>query len=311
MAQPDRIPCDVWIITFPNFEKFNQDQKEALLKSIVELKDFVNDPPRGIIGTVRHGNSIAGFYIEEGRRRGLHGDSPNNLAPSQDSNFEKLFFALLLDRGYVVLQDTKLVNYVDLNYPTMRTDFVELLTLLLNRSGIPTARVTWEKYYNRRSQEEMRQLFFSDTASEIDIVDLRGQVVPETIQLSNPDPGEELLLKRIYNREFETIDQEQIKAGPNGDLRKTKSGKAAVGAGTIRKLVSISPSGVPETFYEEQDENIDVPVDTGKQHITTPEIQDMIQIIERRIILPAKLLSGNRKLSDFGPLFGNMDATHE
>jgi hypothetical protein len=301
--QTPRIPCDVLLIAFPDMSTFHEDQRDAIFRTATQLSNFLDSPRRAFTGIARLGNALAGFYVEEGQRQGLHGDTPTNLALTHDSNFQKLFFALLPDRGCVILQKTSLHDYVDLNYSSMRNDFFELLTQMLNRAGIPVARIQWSKYYKQRTQEEMRRLFFGSTARSMDVVGLYRQAVREEIQLANPDPSEELLLKRIYNKEFETIDEESLKAGPDGDLRNTKTGKAAIGAGNIRKIVSVMPSGETETFYIEQDEKVELPIDTNKSYVTSTEIHDTIEIVERRIIIPVSIINKQHPLSDLGPLF--------
>ncbi len=308
MSTPDRLNCDVWQIVFPDWKKLIDEKAQGAIWNVFRTwADFEGVPPsrKGFVGISRVATTIVGFYIQEDLRVGLQGDSPESLHHNQQANFEKLFFAFVLDDGLFVLQRTNLSGYVAMNYTSMRNDFISMLTLILNRAGIPVAKIIPERFYRKRSQEEMRQIFLGNLAVEMNVTDLNHKTVPESVQLSNPDPKEEEILKRIFNRDYENIDDENLRAAFGKDLRLTKTGKAAAHTGIIRKVTVRLLNGDPETFQEEQDEKIDVPVDDNKEHITADEARNVIEIVERRVRIPAHLLGADRPLSDLGPLFSD------
>lgn len=305
MPRQKKMPCDVFQIVHPDWSRIDEESRGAIWETLRDMYDFIGIKPsrKGFVGVNRVANIVAGFYVQEDLREGLRGDRPEALTRSQDANFEKLFFALVLDAGHVILQRTKLYGYVSMNYTTMRNEFEAMLALVLNKAGITIARVQLTKFYRRRSQEEMRGIFFGNPALEVNVTELHRKTVPDYVHLANPEPGEEIFLKRIFNGDFQHLDEETLKAAPGKDLRVTKTAKAAVSAGTVTRTVVRSRSGEPESFETEQDEKIKVPVDDSKELVTSREIQDVIEIVERRIRIPTKLVADGRPLSDLGPLF--------
>jgi len=312
MPKQKKMPCDVLEIVHPNWNRIDKESRESIWETLRDMHDFIGIQPsrKGFIGVNRVANMVAGFYVQEDLREGLRGDSPEVLTRSQDANFEKLFFALVLDAGHVILQRTTLSGYVSMNYTTMRNEFEAMLALVLNRAGITIARVQLTKFYKRRSQEEMRELFFGNPALEVNVTELHRKTVPDYVHLANPDPGEEILFKRLFNGDYERLDEETLKAAPGEDLRVTKTAKAAVSAGRVTRTVVLSRNGEPEPFEVEQDEKIKVPVDDSKELVTSREIQDVIEIVERRIIIPTSLMADRQSLSDL-PMFARLEDESE
>jgi len=127
MPQQDLLPCDVYQITFPNWPQLHQAAKDRFGAVVLRQaqRDFFGAAPgrRGFTGLQQVDNTIAGFYVQEGLREGLEGNSPTELSPIANANFEKLFFAVVLDVGYVILQRRKLTGYVTMNYTVMVEEF--------------------------------------------------------------------------------------------------------------------------------------------------------------------------------------------
>jgi hypothetical protein len=315
MAKSERIPCEVWEIVFPDWSRIDKEKQESIWHVLNTWSEFVGSESsrKGFAPQIKRvGDLVAGFYIQEGLRESLQGgDTPESLRHGQQANFEKVFFALILDLGYVVLQSKKLFDYVNLNYTQMRNDFEVILNLVLNRAGIPTTRIQMTKFYRKRTQEQMRALFHDNVSLEIEVSGLYGKTVPETIQLSNPDPSEELILKRIFNRDYQAVDGVNLSAAPGKDLRFAKSAKAAVNTGEVHKIVTQLVSGGSETIYAVQDEKVNLPIDDYKEVVTTSEMDGIIEIIERRIRIPVSVIASNRPLPDFGPLFRGIDGKPE
>lgn len=314
MARQDKLRCEVYEVVFPEWARVTKERQEAIWQVLNSWNDFIGKTPsrKGFApGIKRLDNLIAGFYIQEDLREGLEGDSLLSLKHSQNANFEKLFFALIFDLGYVIIQRTNLTGYVTMNYTQMRNDFELVLAEVFNRAEITVNRIQLAKFYRKRTAEEMRAIFFGNTCHEAEITGLYKRTVPDSTQLSNPDPSEEGMLKRIFNREFETVDGETLRAAPGKDLRSSKSGKAAVSAGDTRKLVIQMPNGNEETLYVEQDEKLDIPVDDSKEAVSPSEMSGVIEIIDRRIRMPANLFATGRPLPNFGPLFEAIDGKHD
>jgi hypothetical protein len=310
MPQDEHLPCDVYRITFPNWSLLHDAAKARLRATLLRQQQaFVGASPnrRGLIGLSELGNTVAGFYVQEDLRQGLEGNSPRDLEQSQQANFEKLFFAIELDQGLVVIQRRKIPGYVSMNYTSMFEAFVFLLTRVMQVADIEILSIRLEKFYRERTQDEMRRIFFAREAVEIDVYDLHSKSISEEVQLSNPDPREEDLYRRIFQQDLASIEQEIIRAAPGKDLRKTKTSKAAIGAGRIRKVVSRLPEGGTDTFFMEQDERIVVPVDDGKQYITREETAALNAIIQRRFREHPLTFTGNDPNSDWGPLFNLRD----
>jgi hypothetical protein len=312
MPRQKKMPCDVFRIVHPDWGRIDEEARESIWETLRDMHDFIGIKlsRKGFIGVNRVANTVAGFYVQEDLREGLRGDRPKALTRSQDANFEKLFFALALDAGHVILQRTKLYGYVSMNYTTMRREFESMLALVLSKAGITIARVQLTKFYRRRSQDEMRKIFFGNPALEVNVTELHRKTVPDYVHLANPEPGEEIFLKRIFNGDFEHVDEETLKAAPGKDLRVTKTAKAAVSAGTVTRTMVRSHSGEPELFETEQDEKIEVPVDDSKESVTSREIRDVIEIVERRITIPTRLMTDRQSLSDL-PLFTHLEDKSE
>ncbi len=161
MPKQNKLHCDILQIVHPDWKLVDEAARESIWGTLRDMEDFIGTKPnrKGFAGVNRLANTIAGFYIQEDLRIGLKGDAPESLTHSQDANFEKLFFALILDAGHIIFQRTTVSDYVSMNYTTMRGDFEGMLALVLNQAGIKVARVVLTKYYRKRSQEEMREIF--------------------------------------------------------------------------------------------------------------------------------------------------------
>jgi hypothetical protein len=239
--------------------------------------------------------------VQEDLRQGLEGSSPNALHPNTRANFEKLFFAFVIDEGHVVIQRTTIPGYVAMNYTTMRRDFEQSLLDVMILAGVGVSQIQLRKFYRQRTQEEMYSIFMENVIDEIVVTDLRGKNVREEVQLSNPDPSEEIMLKRIFNGDFQRIEAETIKAAAGQDLKKTKSAKAAVGAGHTEKIVVRRSTDDTETFFTEQDEKLNLPIDDQKSEMDSSDMNTFVEIYERKIKIPASKFSS--KTTDLGPLF--------
>jgi len=312
MAERKSINCDVWQITFPEWERVSPEIREKFWEVLRDWSSFEGPPKgrQGFAGIRRNENIIMGFYLQEDLRTGLEGENPAELRQSQDANFEKLFFAIVLDVGHIIIQRTNLSDYVSMNYTSMRSSFEILLTQVFARAGLPISRMQMSKFYKKRAQDEMRQLFFDNFTVEVEVTDLKGKVVPESITLSNPDPTEEIFLKRIFNREFERIESETIRAVPGEDLRKTKTAKAAVGAGHVNRLKIHDSNNREEIIVEEQDEKIGLPINDNKQIITDEESKAIIEVYERRIRITASAPQISDLKGTLGPLFSQLDSSN-
>ena len=216
MRRRDPMRCEVYEIIIPPWEKIANDQKHAIARAFQETTDFFGRERsrRGFKGVTQsnEGNVIIGFYVQEDLRQGLEGSSPDELQPTTRANFEKLFFALVLDTGHIVIQRTTISGYVALNYTTMRRDFEQTLLDVMEMAGVGISQLQLRKFYRERTQEEMFSIFTENIIDEIVVTDLSGKNVKEDVQLSNPDPSEEIMLKRIFNGDFERIEEETIKA---------------------------------------------------------------------------------------------------
>ena len=307
MPRQDPLPCEVSEIIAPAWDKITSEQRQAILSAFKQLDGLFGEASsrRGFssLNYSEDDNTIIGFYVQEDLRRGLEGSTAGELLLSTRANFEKLFFAFILDVGHIILQRTRISSdYVALNYPTMKRDFENTLQEIMILAGLNVSQLQLQRFYRLRSQEEMYTIFTENVVDEIEVVDLKDKVVREDIQLSNPDPSEEIMLKRIFNGDFQRIEAETIKAANGEDLRKTKSAKAAIGAGTTRKIVTRNSSGETDTYYTEQDEKINVPIDDQKSELDDRDMQNVIEIYERRIRrIPLSRVS--HESSDLGPLF--------
>jgi len=303
MAADDYIPCDVYQIDFPEWNRMTASLQENLANTLLGTKDFLGEFPsrRGVTGVYRQDNYILGFYLQEDLRYGLEGDHLSSLSQVEAANIEKIFFAFVLDVGHVVIQRTRLSGYVSMSYPSMVNGLQDYFAHLINGAGLQIARLAWSKFYRKRTQDEMRSIFFDNRAVEIRVTDLFGKSVPDTVQLSNPDPKEEEILKRIYKREFETVDDAHLRAAQGQDLRKSKTSKAAISAGDVKQIIILSSADIEETYYETQDERITVHVDDRKKFLTDDEVRSVIEVYSHRIRVFQK--TDKPKPTSLGPLF--------
>lgn len=299
----DPMRCEVFEIT--GWNNISIEKKQAISRIFQELDTFFGQAPfrRGFSGINKShdGNTIIGFYVQEDLREGLEGSSPDQLKRQERANFESLFFGLVVDVGHVIIQRTTISGYLTLNYTTMRRDFENTLIETFKLAGLDIIQLHLQKFFRQRTQEEMFSIFIENIVLEVEVSDLMGKKVRENVQLSNPDPSEEIFLRRIFDGDFQKIESESIKAADGQDLRKTKSAKAAVGAGHTQKIVVKRSTNETETFYTEQDEKLDVPIDDQKSQMSDKDVVSFIEVYERKIKIPVSKMPP--KITDLGPIF--------
>jgi hypothetical protein len=185
----DKIHCEVFRITWPDWSAVTQERKENIWEVVKEgIEDGESPSRRSFVGVSRLDDVIAGFFAHEDQRVGVQYDNRWKKQQTTDEEFEHLFFALVLDQGLVVLQRKRVDReFVTINLRVLRREFFDLLGKALLRAGFQSARIGRIPFEETREKSDMLRIFSEYQIIYIRVTGLRGQCVPQDLKLFNPD----------------------------------------------------------------------------------------------------------------------------
>jgi hypothetical protein len=236
----------------------------------------------GFVSVIQHVGLIAGFFANEGQKRGIQYNDDKQPINAATFSFEHLFFLVFTDTSQILLQHRNIYGYDDLNLPVMRENFLRSLADLLRMSGVSVVgdRAKIEPAGAAFSHEELYAFFTQNSALGVEISNLTPERIP-----SSDDPR-----YRLYNPkdEWNSITwgavAETLKVGtraitfqaseddPAAALNKGPLPKAFATIGEIDEVKARTGDGRIVVRKKSSDEEITIELPT-EPSISTPALE--------------------------------------
>lgn len=246
--------CHLYDIVDPNPASITKDDWVTIVEQMDGTEWFGEIGHRyGFVSTLITPDLIIGHFAHEGQKTGIQYDDDKNAFDASTEAFEHLFFAIFRDTSQLLLQHRYIYGYADLGLSVMRTDFLLALTVLfrlINRS-VASKHVQIEPAGKTYSQEEMYKIFEENYVFELQIKNLRSDLIPSPdnpfFKLYNPKDDwnpitwgavAETLQVGAKNVIFEAGDESGNARLNNGPLTKAFSR-----IGEIEKIKAVNRNG--------------------------------------------------------------------
>lgn len=195
---------------------------------------------------------------------------------------EDRWFLFKINIGLVLLESTSFpYNISELTFPKTRKRFFGLLK---HATVKILSRGTKEMEYSRViTQTEMLNFFKrAYRVTEMDVDRLLNANLPRDIQLSNPDPKNEKILKTFLENQLKDIDRAKFHAGKDeGDLKNPKLPTAYGQAGRIKEFVDTKEDGQTKEYKRVYREEIEIRLRGDKLDDET--VEDILQKLDHPI----------------------------
>lgn len=149
----------------------------------MEQADWIGEPGKriGFVSTMQYGGLIAGYFANEGQKRGFQYDENKLPVENPQFSFEHLFFAIFIDTSQLILQTRNIYGYDDLGMGEMRQNFLNLTADFLRLVGINVVSKTGLKIVSSGmtyTSEELFDYFLGNPTIKIEIKNLDKDKIP-------------------------------------------------------------------------------------------------------------------------------------
>jgi hypothetical protein len=272
----------------------------------------------GFVSTLIHGNILAGFFANEGRKRGIqYTDDKKPLDPDAFYSFEHLFFAIFVDTSQLVLQQRNIYGYVNLGMGEMRDNFLELLATLLRFAGVGVVgtRVKIESAGEEYTQEELYSFFIENQTLRIEIKELDLTRIPNEddrhYKLYNPKDDWHQITWGAVADTLKAGTQDVVfnasEVNPEAALNRGPLPKAFAAIGDIQEVVILGSLGNRIVRSRIRDEEITISIELEPENLPNAVEEVSRQIdTERRIDSWRERMAKRSRDNYKGTLFDNL-----
>lgn len=284
--------CHLYDIIDPEPDAVRPEVWQQIQQQMNQSKWFGEQGKRtGFVSVIQSGVLVAGFFAQEGQKRGIQYTDDKIPVDAPLFSFEHLFFAIFMDTAQLLLQHKNIYGYDDLSLPGMRTAFLELLANLLRLSDVRVAAKGVKLFPGGEvyTQEELFAFFIENSVVRVEVRGLRLDMIP-----AEGDPK-----YRLYNPKDEWNETtwgavaETLKVGtrnvvleapeqdPDAQLNKGPLPKAFAAIGDIQEVVARNERGniVIRKVTSDEEITIDLPSHTS---ISVPVLDLVLSKFESR-----------------------------
>lgn len=277
--------CHLYDITHPEPSALTTEIWSQV-RTEMERTGWIGEPGSriGFVSTIEYRGLIAGYFANEGRKRGFQYDENKQPIETPQYSFEHLFFAIFSDTSQILLQSRNIYGYEKsgdqkLGMTEMRQNFLHLLTVFLRAVGvgIGSTNIQISSAAMSYTSEELFTFFIQNPTLRIDIKNMDPSRIP----------GEASPLYRLYNPRDEWNDitwgavAETLRVGtrnialeadredPDAQLNKGPLPKAFAITGEIEELTTRNEDGFVTVRKKTADEEIRIDLPARPEILTT------------------------------------------
>ncbi len=220
----------------------------------------------GFVSTIEHNKVIAGYFANEGQKRGFQYDNDKQPIDEPQFSFEHLFFAIFIDTSQLLLQSRNIYGYADLGMGDMRRNFLNLTAEFLRLSGVNIARngIQIASSGTSYTSEELFAYFLNNPTTSIEIKNMdEGNIPTETnprYKLYNPrdewNPITWGAVSETLKVGAKNITLEANRNDPDAELNKGPLPKAFATIGEVEEVSTRTESGTIVVRKRTTDEEI-------------------------------------------------------
>lgn len=277
---PKEAKCHLWNIISPTWFNVAPNKWDEIYAQLENSGWYGEEGARfGFVSVIIAGPMVAGYFAHEGTREGVQYDKNKNpVQPENPYFFEHIFFILFLDYGQILLQDKRITDFVDLNYPTMRRQLFNLLGELFRNAGLVLGQsraIRAELAERTFTQEEMLEFFRTYQITYLEVSGLQGKKVADNVGLFNPDVDKDEIAREALDKTF-AVGLDRVKAeaqseeSPEANLSRGPVTKGLAAAGEIEKLTGRDNRG--HLVYRERNQKAELTVELPLDQKTPPEL---------------------------------------
>lgn len=222
------------IINF-NWLELDNQCKLSIFKSFIEFPLQDKEPNQhGFVKCTRlEEDFLFGYFTHQSSAERHRYNSEKVEEIYEDTPFEDIFFIILFDLGYCLIQDRKFFDST-LKMSNVLKHFERDLELIFERVGI--------SYYGLKdftklvSKEEFIKAFKDNNVLSLEIEELNGKQVPEDFKLANPHVDVDRIRRSMINESCETLNKLSISGTKKGGLQNSKLHEAFLRTGMPNRM---------------------------------------------------------------------------
>jgi hypothetical protein len=223
---------------------------------------------------------FAGYFAVQSTLAYLtYDDSGSPPDEKEVQEFERVLAVFMAEEGRWILHERRFFR-TDLNKSLVRDLFGHAVRLANYEAGLGGAS-SIKPFEQYRTSEEMLAELLGENAARvirISVDELHLREVPESFHFFNPRVDLDLETHILVNHDLEALDQADLEAAPNVDIRTSKLAQALARSGSVEYFATQDPAGrrrqvrrrVPPTFELDVDPNDpSVPIRTTVEIVVT------------------------------------------